>query len=106
MLSENAFDFEDAICQISGLGITSEPPHEPIVPKQTYKSHPDMQLIILQTPHKTGESINMAIADALPATFGDAKEEVDLETFPTAKALVERCAEFFAEVQDLYVLIT
>lgn len=45
----------------------------------------------------------MSITDNLPATFGDAKDEVDLEKYPTAKALVQRCAEFFAEVQDLYV---
>ncbi|KAK7211206.1 hypothetical protein V2G26_018384 [Clonostachys chloroleuca] len=43
----------------------------------------------------------MSITDNLPATFGDAKDEVDLEKYPTAKALVQRCAEFFAEVQDL-----
>jgi hypothetical protein len=28
--------------------------------------------------------------------------EVDLEKHPTAKALVERCKEFFAEVENLY----
>lgn len=29
--------------------------------------------------------------------------EVNLEEHPTAKALVERCTEFFAEVQNLCV---
>ena len=46
----------------------------------------------------------MSISDNLPSTFGDAKEEVDLDKYPTAKALVQRCAEFFDEIQDLYVV--
>ena len=28
-------------------------------------------------------------------------QEVDLDKFPTAKLLVDRCKEFFAEVQNL-----
>jgi hypothetical protein len=31
----------------------------------------------------------------------DGNEGVDLDKYPTAKALVERCRDFFAEVQDL-----
>ena len=32
-----------------------------------------------------------------------ANEEVDLDQHPNAKALVDRCREFFSEVEDLYV---
>jgi hypothetical protein len=39
----------------------------------------------------------------LPATFNDEREEVDLSKYPTAKALVERASEFFAEVKNLCV---
>jgi hypothetical protein len=31
----------------------------------------------------------------------DGNTGVDLEKYPTAKALVERCIDFFTEVQDL-----
>ena len=34
--------------------------------------------------------------------FQEDLSEVDLEKYPTAKALVERCKEFFAEVENLY----
>ncbi|KAF7521267.1 hypothetical protein G7054_g12496 [Neopestalotiopsis clavispora] len=43
----------------------------------------------------------MSITSSLPATFGNANEEVDLERYPTAKVLVQRCAEFLSEVQNL-----
>ena len=45
----------------------------------------------------------MALED-LPATFSDEREEVDLDKYPTAKALVQRCSEFFTEVKNLYVM--
>jgi hypothetical protein len=31
----------------------------------------------------------------------DGNTGVDLEKYPTAKALVERCKDFFAEIQNL-----
>jgi hypothetical protein len=33
--------------------------------------------------------------------YGGPREDVDLEAFPTAKKLVEKCVEFFDEVQNL-----
>lgn len=36
-------------------------------------------------------------------SYGGTTEEVDLEQYPNAKALVDRCKDFFAEVEDLYV---
>ena len=39
---------------------------------------------------------------ALQSTFNDEWEEVNLEKYPTAKALVTRCSDFFKEVQNLY----
>jgi hypothetical protein len=45
----------------------------------------------------------MTTAD-LPTTFSDEREEVDLDKYPTAKALVQRCSEFFGEVKNLCVL--
>lgn len=38
----------------------------------------------------------------LQSTFTDQREEVDLEKYPTVKALVTRCSIFFREVQNLY----
>ena len=33
--------------------------------------------------------------------YGGNREDVDLEKYPTAKKLVEKCIEFFDEVQNL-----
>ncbi|CAH0055900.1 unnamed protein product [Clonostachys solani] len=43
----------------------------------------------------------MSNARNLPTTFTDEREEVDLTKYPTAKALVERASEFFAEVKNM-----
>lgn len=34
-------------------------------------------------------------------SYEGTNEEVDLERYPNAKALVERCSDFFAEIGDL-----
>lgn len=34
-------------------------------------------------------------------SYDGRSEEVDLEEYPNAKALVERCKDFFAETDDL-----
>jgi hypothetical protein len=39
----------------------------------------------------------------MDASTTDKAAVLDLEAYPTAKKLVQRCHQFFAEVQDLYV---
>jgi hypothetical protein len=34
--------------------------------------------------------------------YGGNREDVDLDAYPTAKKLVEKCVEFFDKVQNLY----
>jgi len=38
-------------------------------------------------------------------SYGGTTEEVDLEQYPNAKALVERCKDFFAEIDDLWAYL-
>jgi len=38
-------------------------------------------------------------------SYGGTNEEVDLEQYPNAKALVERCKDFFAEIDDLWAYL-
>ena len=57
-------------------------------------------------PHPGRKRGDSAVEDANgidPNTTAAGKQEVDLETYPTAARLVKRCRDFFAEVEDLYV---